>query len=206
MEAGSRIAGRSSRRHFANPRVADQVRFSSNDTFDDNGLQGGVKHDFRSRPIPLPLPAVAYDYDDDDDTWGGDNDGTSNDSSSQAYNGLTAGDRITSSLSSDVTGGADPMSFVGGRNPPTGTTNKPYPPPSSSAVDQNGNPLQATRKSGGGGGGGGGRHRCPKCGTYTIFSHNEFGNSFYCATCSGWFTAAETLEGDENLMKVRKRE
>lgn len=181
--------------------AAGQVRFfNSFDSLGGSDLPGGVKHDFRSRPIPLPLPAVAYDYDyDDDDTWDGDND-----VSSRAQNErLTAENRVNSSLLNDVsrTSGADPMSFVGGRPPPT--TNAPYPPPS--AVDQNGNPLQATRKTAGGGGGGGGRHRCPKCGTYTIFSHNEFGNSFYCATCSGWFTAAETMEGDENLMKVRRK-
>ena len=193
-EAGSRIGGR----QVANSRGAvGQVRFNSFDSLGGSDSPDGVKHDFRFRPTPLPLPAVAYDYDYDDDTWDGDND------VSDAQNeGLTAENSVNSSLLNDVsrTSGADPMSFVGGRPPPT--TNAPYPPPS--AVDQNGNPLQSTRKTAGGGGGGGGRHRCPKCGTYTIFSHNEFGNSFYCATCSGWFTAAETMEGDENLMKVRR--
>lgn len=186
-----------------------QVRFY-NDKFDDNNGKdllagGGIKHDFRSRPIALPLPAVAYDYSydyDDDPPWDDSNDSSSKPGNEEAA-AAASGNRIMSSLSSDASGGADPMSFVGGRNSSTGpTTNStPYPPPS--AVDQNGNPLQVQSTGNkAGGGGGGGRHRCPKCGTFTIFSHNEFGNSFYCATCSGWFTAAETLEGDENLMKA----
>ena len=40
----------------------------------------------------------------------------------------------------------------------------------------------------GAGGGGSGRYRCPKCGTYVTFRHINFEeNTFYCATCSGWF-------------------
>lgn len=44
------------------------------------------------------------------------------------------------------------------------------------------------KKSGGGGTNGGGRHTCPKCGTAVTFRHGDFdANTFYCATCSGWF-------------------
>ena len=174
-----------------------QIRFDSSfDSVERGDLPLDVKHDFRSRPIPLPLPAVSFNHTCEEGTWDGDNDASI--SRKAQDEGLPAGDRLTSSLSRDAastTSGSDPMSFVGGRPPPTTTT--PYPPPSN-----NGNPLPPSRRASGGGGGGG-RHRCPKCGTYTIFSHNEFGNSFYCATCSGWFTA-ETMEGDESLMKVRR--
>ena len=44
--------------------------------------------------------------------------------------------------------------------------------------------------SGGGGtrGGNGGKHKCPKCGNSVTFKHTDFEeNTFYCASCSGWF-------------------
>ena len=42
--------------------------------------------------------------------------------------------------------------------------------------------------SGGGGKGGNGKCKCPKCGNNVTFKHGDFEeNTFYCATCSGWF-------------------
>ena len=39
-----------------------------------------------------------------------------------------------------------------------------------------------------GSGGGNGKHKCPKCGMSVTFKHGDFEeNTFYCATCSGWF-------------------
>lgn len=192
-EAGVRGGARCS---FGKPRVL--VRFSSTE---EGHLSGhdGINRNYRVPAIPQPLPAVAYDYDWDD------SDGESNDTvslnTSKPQDGVTHQDVKPNSWE-NVTPQVDPriVSLVAGRTPPS-SGNKPYPPPSS--VDRNGKPIQLQRKAGGGGGGGGGRHRCPKCGTYTIFSHTEFDNSLYCATCSGWFTAAETLKGDDNMMKVR---
>ena len=199
-EAGIRGGARCS---FAKSRVL--VRFSTTDGAPTAGgyLGAGDGREFRTHAIPQPLPAVAYDYD-----WS-DNDGECNDSvnvtTSKRQDGISTPAPTGKELHEVKPGTApdvDPIiiSLVAGRNPPSGT-NKPYPPPSS--MDRTVKPMQMQRKSGGGGGGGG-RHRCPKCGTYTIFSHTEFDNSLYCATCSGWFTAAETLKGDENMMKVRK--
>jgi len=48
---------------------------------------------------------------------------------------------------------------------------------------------------GGGGGGGSGKHKCPKCGMNVTFKHSDFEeNTFYCATCSGWFLVANSNE------------
>jgi len=45
---------------------------------------------------------------------------------------------------------------------------------------------------GGGYGGNSGRYRCPKCGTFVTFRHANFDeNTFYCATCSGWFLVTQ---------------
>ncbi|CAB9505578.1 protease ATP-binding subunit ClpX [Seminavis robusta] len=192
VESGARkLGGRAARRHHfgKSSQSASQIRFVNTDS--DGSGTAGLRHDLRRQAIPLPAVAYDYSYDDEDDNgdhWGGESDENSNDSMSTTSSHYP-GNAAAGDVSHDVFG-------VAGRNPPSGTNNKPYPPPSS--VDRNGKPITSTRKSGGGGGG---RHRCPKCGTYTIFSHNEFGNSFYCATCSGWFTAAETLEGDDGMIK-----
>lgn len=197
-EAGSRAGARCS---FAQPRIL--VRFSSSEGGPDgqrgaNGVEGMNYRDFRTKAIPQPCPAVAYDW--------SDNDGESNDTvgaiSSKRQDGMTPPLKEKPLVKKNVTPDVDPIivSLVAGRNPPSGT-NKPYPPPSS--MDRNGKPIQLHQKGGGGGGGsgGGGRQRCPKCGTYTIFSHTEFDNSLYCATCSGWFTAAETMKGEDTMIK-----
>ena len=196
-EAGSRTSSRSaSRSRFLSLKKNTESPQSSR--LGHNSSDGSLnQHVFRSRPTPFPLPAVAVYY---DASCEEDNDGTIN----KSYDFTIGQDHIVtlplaSTLSSDVSG-ANPTSFVGGRNSSSGNGTKAYPPPSG-VTDHHGNPLnQSTRK--GSGGPPRGPHRCPKCGTTTIFSHNEFGNSFYCATCSGWFTAAETMEEDESRMKV----
>lgn len=68
---------------------------------------------------------------------------------------------------------------------PSTDNGKPYPPPSSIETSQ----AQYHRKSGSGGGRGTGRHRCPKCGTTVTFRCDFEDNTFYCASCSGWFVA-----------------
>lgn len=172
------IAEAGARRSFGKSRVL--VRFSS----DKGGIDGT---DFKAIPQPLPAVAYAYDYDwynedENDNTLVGGNKRQENGKGPLNLEGIRP---------HDVVG-------MGPRNPP----GKPYAPPSGG--NNNGQPIQQTRGKSSNGGGGG-RHKCPKCGTYTIFSHNEFGNSFYCATCSGWFTAAETLEGDDNMIKTGDR-
>ena len=48
-----------------------------------------------------------------------------------------------------------------------------------------------------GSGGSGGRYRCPKCGSFVSFRHEDFEeNTFYCATCSGWFLVTSNTEED----------
>jgi len=63
-------------------------------------------------------------------------------------------------------------------------------------------PTSKRRASGGGGGGNGGgtgRYRCPKCGTHVTFRHGDFEeNTFYCATCSGWFLVTPTSTTSNN--------
>lgn len=196
-QISAKTIGRGSHRCVAKSRVSSFVELSGK--ADEISKFGSSERDFPSKWISQPLPAVAYDWDDDV------NDTDSHEGDTAAIlttkGGLTSQEVIQnfSKTEGDVTRHGALISAVGGRGPPSPGPSKPYPAPSTAG--RNGKPI--SRKSGGGGGGGG-RHRCPKCGTYTIFSHNEFGNSFYCATCSGWFTAAETLEGDNNLVKVRK--
>eukprot|EP00539_Tryblionella_compressa_P019486 CAMPEP_0178880096 /NCGR_PEP_ID=MMETSP0747-20121128/12291_1 /TAXON_ID=913974 /ORGANISM="Nitzschia punctata, Strain CCMP561" /LENGTH=817 /DNA_ID=CAMNT_0020547987 /DNA_START=57 /DNA_END=2510 /DNA_ORIENTATION=- len=74
------------------------------------------------------------------------------------------------------------------------TTSKPYPPPSS--PETTGGTISYRKAGGGGSGGGGtGRHRCPKCGTTVTFRCDFEENTFYCASCSGWFVAnPKTIE------------
>ena len=167
-----------------------QVRFLNDDRLGGFDKTHQLENDIRSHPLPQPMPDFTYG---DDGGGGGGGDGVDSERDCSNSTKVSQVDLNEGRDTSDVIRGVNPSLVDGqhGRIPPSGT-NKPYPPPSLS-LDRMGKPVAATRKSGSGGGG---RHRCPKCGTYTIFSHNEFGNSFYCATCSGWFTAAETLEGD----------
>jgi hypothetical protein len=81
------------------------------------------------------------------------------------------------------------------------------PPSSSSSTTGSISFRKASGGSGGGGpnnGGGTGRHRCPKCGTTVTFRCDFEENTFYCASCSGWFVAnndtimqsSSNMEGD----------
>lgn len=57
----------------------------------------------------------------------------------------------------------------------------------------------------GSGGGGAGKHKCPKCGTSVTFKHADFeDNTFYCATCSGWFLVknANITGGEDGAANV----
>jgi len=132
---------------------------------------------------PVPLPAVAYDYDDyyeDDD-------------------GLALTEQIESS-SADV-GNYDVMCSKNIKKP---TSLQEIPPSSVTGrrisappiPRTSGDELPTTRRSSGGEGGNGGgtgRYRCPKCGTHVTFRHGDFDeNTFYCATCSGWFLVTPT--------------
>jgi hypothetical protein len=158
------------------------------------------KRSFSSFATPEPLPAVAYDYEDpyDDET---DHETTLNSSSEPGSGRFSAQHHHhgvnSSKFLHDVTSrkwsnseilSATRAGSSSGRGQTTSTT---YPPPSSV------NPTTtkaAPRKYGGGGG----RHRCPKCGTHVTFRHGDFEeNTFYCATCSGWFVANDnTIMGE----------
>jgi len=47
-------------------------------------------------------------------------------------------------------------------------------------------------------GGGGGRYLCPKCGTRITFKHGDFEqNTFYCASCAGWFLTTHNKAGEK---------
>ena len=142
--------------------------------------------------IPQPLPAVAYDYDDGDFD---DEIGSNSIDQTSAIN-LEAQHDVVNNFLHDVTTsrrmGTEFLGTSGGtRRGPT----SPYPPPSSVDASKSG----PTRKaSGGGGGGGGGRHRCPKCGTTVTFRCDFEENTFYCASCSGWFQAnPNTIVGND---------
>jgi hypothetical protein len=147
---------------------------------------------------PVPLPAVAYDdsddYDNDDETC------TNNESmkpmsylfvpDDKSMKPRVVKDRHDVTCSTFVSGGGN-----AGRGP---TSSNPYPAPSSAEAQKAG-PIRKV----GGGGGGSGRHRCPKCGTTVTFRCDYEENTFYCASCSGWFVANpnivvgnESNEGD----------
>jgi predicted RNA-binding Zn-ribbon protein involved in translation (DUF1610 family) len=129
---------------------------------------------FAREPQPLVAVAYAYDYDDDfeDDMSMGQ---TGNTSSDQHFSGQHA-------FKHDVTSRriGMPLSASGGPSGQGPSSSTPYPPPSSMSSSKAG----ASRKVGGGGGG---RHRCPKCGTTVTFRCDYEDNTFYCASCSGWF-------------------
>jgi hypothetical protein len=60
--------------------------------------------------------------------------------------------------------------------------------------------------TGGGGtkGGSGGKHKCPKCGNSVTFKHTDFEeNTFYCASCSGWFLVKNSGRNTEVSQPVQ---
>jgi predicted RNA-binding Zn-ribbon protein involved in translation (DUF1610 family) len=163
-----------------------------------NGDSSGIlseSHQFTQYPIPLPALAYAYDYDDDDDDYEYD-DGSGSNSTveasmthSRASNPLSQQD-VNSMISSahhhhDVTFGNKTDTNVVlassiGSTPGRGSPSKPCTHGESSS-------STTSRKIARGGGGG--RHRCPKCGTTVTFRCDFEENTFYCASCSGWFVA-----------------
>ena len=140
---------------------------------------------FQFRSVtPEPLPALAYDYEDPYEYETDDETDTPQDSSLSAdlLRSRSAGN------SKFLSSGFIASTSTSGRGPPSSTGN-PYPPPSSVESSTS----LPHRK----GGSGGSRHRCPKCGTSVTFRHGDFEeNTFYCATCSGWFvTNPNTFAG-----------
>ena len=135
---------------------------------------------------PQPMPAVAYDTDyfescHDDETEGYDD--ASGEYPQHTYSATTA----TATASARHYGKKNSSSSSVTGYHAHGT----YPPPSRHVHSQ---AASYHRKSGGGGGRGGGgggtgRHRCPKCGTTVTFRSDLEDNTFYCASCSGWFVA-----------------
>lgn len=121
-------------------------------------------------PQPVPLPAIAYDDYDDDYEVEGDT------TSSPAYSFM--------SISSDKSKALRP------------TMSNPYPAPSSVGSKSAG----PRRKVGGGRGGSGSNLRpdCPKCGATVTFRCDFEENTYYCASCSGWFVQnTSTIVGSD---------
>mmetsp|Transcript_12241 Transcript_12241/g.20275 ORF Transcript_12241/g.20275 Transcript_12241/m.20275 type:complete len:712 (+) Transcript_12241:154-2289(+) len=138
-------------------------------------------------PIPEPLPALAYDYSSYEEEEAS--------LSDYLHVDNFPNDDVTSRSTWEDTSISQNKSVGGSRIASTRTT---FVPPSNL-------PLPTKRRSSGGGSkSSGGRFRCPKCGNSVTFSHSEFeSNTFYCATCSGWFLVApDTITGkdDETLL------
>mmetsp|Transcript_4077 Transcript_4077/g.9441 ORF Transcript_4077/g.9441 Transcript_4077/m.9441 type:complete len:729 (+) Transcript_4077:2580-4766(+) len=152
----------------------------------------GISGDLDSHAHPVPLPAVAYAYDDDDYELEGDTSNTATSFASLSSDNKSKAPSVLNTLdpkSSLVTGGSK-----AGRGP---TMANPYPAPSSIGSKTAG-PI---RKVGGGGGGGSGsnlRPDCPKCGATVTFRCDFEENTYYCASCSGWFVAnPNTIMGSD---------
>jgi hypothetical protein len=148
-------------------------------------------------PRPEPMLAVAYDFDDDE---------VEEDSTSTMVNSAmsTPADKFPCSVVDDVSyteihvTSTNIKNSAGGRLPllPTSaSTSTTFAPPS--IADK----AIASKRSAGGGGG---RYLCPKCGTHVTFRHADFEeNTFYCATCSGWFLITpSTITADSTATKI----
>ena len=125
--------------------------------------------------FPEPLPALAYAYDcqyDDDPFDNADNFKTNAGSFEPPQ---------------DTTSMAGNVKFVKATVPSVTSPNTP-----------NYNVSNRKLSGGGGGGGGNGKHKCPKCGALSVtFKHGDFEeNTFYCATCSGWFLVKNAEKSD----------
>ena len=137
---------------------------------------------------PQPLPALAYDYDYEVDE-ANHSEKDINQFSANSKEVLTAQQCVRHDVTSDPLVIEASSSGPPGRGPSSST---PYPPPSSMASSKGG----VSRR---GGAGGGGHHRCPKCGTTVTFRCDYEENTFYCASCSGWFVVNPNaiLAGDD---------
>jgi len=119
---------------------------------------------------PLPMPALAIAYDDEEY----DSEYTDMDVNYSPAQDMTAkyGDGGTMNTATDgvLTSSQSFKPIKGSGGPPS---------------------------SGGGGGTGNGKHKCPKCGMSVTFQHTDFeDNTFYCATCSGWFLVKNAKEDE----------
>jgi ATP-dependent Clp protease ATP-binding subunit ClpX len=101
-------------------------------------------------------------------------------SSSSPFSIFKSIQHATATSSNNNNGGGSGNGIGGGDD-------APYPPPSEG---QPGSKPVAFRK----GSGGGGRHRCPKCGTDVTFKCDYEENTFYCASCAGWFAGTRPVE------------
>ncbi|KAL3929882.1 MAG: hypothetical protein SGARI_004633, partial [Bacillariaceae sp.] len=213
--ASSRLAAASCRPTTSNGITAYRynVKFFSTTT----SKWSGGDSSFDSA-IPQPLPAVAYDYIDDDDyddsfeheatlastTFHGRQEEDVSDvfrgdvarrNPTRATVGLDVNkhrDTILSHHQQQPFGTASAANGGGGAGDGP-TSNRPYPSPTDAADGTTTTTASGNisyRKAGGGGGGGTGRHRCPKCGTTVTFRCDFEENTFYCASCSGWFVAS----------------
>jgi len=136
-------------------------------------------------PEPLPALAYAYDYDDDDD-----------------YEHEVNGNGNIGNQSHVSTSSSGNVKFVKAKTPSISSPNTPnyniHQRQMSGGGSSGGSGSGGGSGSSGGGGGGNGKHKCPKCGMSVTFKHGDFEeNTFYCATCSGWFLVKNAGEKSE---------
>lgn len=167
------------------PAFASQNFFSTASSYEDQ------KH----HAIPEPALALAYDYYDDDDE---------HDSSSSFHNKYPE-IPVKGGFGSDVNSRTYVTSVLPSANETLHTTtnlqqqnnlgtNSSSFVTTTTTTSASSSSIKSRKSFSSGGGGGGGRNRCPKCGTHVTFRHGDFEeNTFYCATCSGWFLTAPTV-------------
>ena len=209
-------------RYFSSKEQEQQLSATSTTTVDrDDTTEASSAND-----IPLPQAAYAYDDDDhhydhhhDNNSRSSSNDENENENENHNHEehgcGACLGEFAVSSR--DVTKQASHQpdrnsSMSSSSSSAKGERGRGGPPSLPRAPSLTGNPRGSpvisttaigpnvsskAKRGGDGSGGGGGRHRCPKCGTSVTFRHGEFEeNTFYCATCSGWFLITpNTIEG-----------
>lgn len=129
-----------------------------------------------------PLPQLAYDYD-----WSEWDDGDYKDTDESSI------EQYPTNNNSSGDGGGTISTSVGGGP----ATHKPYGSQSPSRGVSGG--IGGSGGKGGFTGSGGGRYKCPKCGSNVSFRHKDFSaNTFYCATCSGWFLVSPGKQGQQS--------
>jgi hypothetical protein len=167
-----------------------RIMFSTSNNRENGSILSENEH-FIHHPHPLPALALDYvDYEEsDDDEIGSNSIGETSSIISGGKVDSLAQHAVNSKFLHDVTSrrlgtGTEILAAAAARAGTSrrGPTSTPYPPPSSVETSESG----PTRKASGGGGG---RHRCPKCGTTVTFRCDFEDNTFYCASCSGWFVA-----------------
>ena len=177
------------RQAFSQVRVTGICVLRSFGTLQNDGFRTLDKDEFLRHPEPLPALAYAYAYDDDQDETEVEG-GSMN---SVQRHSLSKNDRSARHVVDyDFTSRRVDLilaSTAGG--PPSGRS------PSSPTLSSQPSSV-VTGKGSQMGGGGNGRHRCPKCGTTVTFRCDYEENTFYCASCSGWFVVSpSTMMGGE---------